>query len=265
MRGSCSPSRQPRLPEPGGRRPDPQRPADRVHLRPEPAAALRPGRRYPPARTVVHLPGEDPRAPARGGSNRLPRRPDRVRHDSRHVRGNHPFRRALPNERGRRAASCLARGAGACLPERVALPHVRPDGMHPRLLPGARADRRQADLRRQGHPRDGGLRARRRRTSGRARGDRRFARARPAHHDGLLALPRADRGEGTRSLRASCANDVDLRPFHHRRGRRSLLRRPQRRHHQDARRESGSVEVENASTMSRVCGRRPWSGSRTSS
>ena len=80
--------------------------------------------------------------------------------------------RALPDERGRRAAPGPARGARARLPERVALPHVRPDGVHPRLLPGARADRRQADLDRQGHPRDGGLRARRRRPSGRARARR---------------------------------------------------------------------------------------------
>ena len=168
----------PRLPAPGGRRPDPQRPADRVHLRPEPAPALRPGRRYPPARTLVHLPGEDARAPARGGSDRLPSRPDCLRHDSRHVRKHDLSRRALPHQRSRRAASGPARGARTCLPERVALPHVRPDGVHPRLLPGTGADRREADLDRQGHPRDRGLRARRGRPSRRARRDRCAARAR---------------------------------------------------------------------------------------
>ena len=128
----------PRLPAPGGRRPDPQRPADRVHVRPEPAAALRPGRRYSPARTLVHLPGEDARAHARRGSDRLPSRPDGLRHDSRHVRKHHLPRHALPHQRRRRAAPGPARGARTCLPERVALPHVRPDGVHPRLLPGSR-------------------------------------------------------------------------------------------------------------------------------
>ena len=36
----------------------------------------------------------------------------------------------------------LHEGLRARLPERVALPHVRPDGVHPRLLPGAGTDRR---------------------------------------------------------------------------------------------------------------------------
>ena len=71
-----------------------------------------------------------------------------------------------------------------------------------------------------------GLRARRGRPSRRARRDRGASRSRAAHHDGLLALSRTDRGEGAGSLRSCCAHHVDVRPFHRRQGRRPLLRRP---------------------------------------
>ena len=74
-------------------RPDPERPPDGVHVRAQPAAAGRAARRDALARALVHVPGEDARAAPRGGGDRLPGRPDRLRHDSRHVEDDDVSRR----------------------------------------------------------------------------------------------------------------------------------------------------------------------------
>ena len=118
------------------------------------------------------------------------------------------------------------------------LPDVRADRVQARLLPGARARRREADLGGQGDPGHRGVRARRR-TAGRSSP----ARSGILHVRGPHLMPGYWRApELTAHMlegRAvpGRADALHARPLHGRRRRRPLLRRPQRRHHQDPRRE----------------------------
>ena len=136
-----------------------------------------------------------------------------------------------------RPAAGLPRPPARALPERAHLPHVRPHRVQARQLSRARARAREADLGRQGDPRHRDLRARRRRPPGRARRDRRPLRPRPARDGRLLAAARAHRGDAQGRPRAGREDALHPRLLHGGRGRLPLLPRPQRRHHQDARRE----------------------------
>ena len=101
-------------------------------------------------------------------------------------------------------------------------------------LPRAGAARREADVGGQGdsgHRDDGAPRGR---DAGRARRDGRAVRAGAARHGGLLAQARADRGDARGRAAAGGANALRAGSLHDGRGRLPLLRRAQRRHHQDA-------------------------------